>query len=62
MLFFGSTNAATQITGNISGSGSLVQAGTGTLTLSGTGSYWGGTTLSLARWLPATAPPWARRR
>jgi autotransporter-associated beta strand protein len=49
-LVFNRSSPAT-FAGNISGSGSLVQAGTGMLTLTGTNTYTGGTTINTGRTL-----------
>ena len=45
-LTVGSNNLSTEVSGDISGSGSLVKTGTGTLTLTGAKTYTGGTTIS----------------
>ena len=46
VLQFSRTDAGLNLGGNISGTGSVVQAGTGTVTLSGTNTYSGVTTVS----------------
>ena len=46
VLQFNRTDAGLNLAGNISGTGSVVQAGTGTVTLSGTNTYSGVTTVS----------------
>lgn len=45
-LTVGSNNLSTEVSGVISGSGSLVKTGTGTLILTGANTYTGGTTIS----------------
>ncbi|UQD76306.1 autotransporter-associated beta strand repeat-containing protein [Bradyrhizobium japonicum] len=45
-LTLGSNNQSSEVIGTITGTGSLVKAGTGTLTLSGGDSYVGGTTIT----------------
>ena len=45
-LEFNRTDAGLNVVGNISGTGSVIQAGTGTVTLSGTNIYSGVTTVS----------------
>ncbi|MCS3897205.1 autotransporter-associated beta strand protein [Bradyrhizobium japonicum USDA 38] len=45
-LTLGSNNQSSEVSGTITGTGSLVKAGTGTLTLSGGDSYVGGTTIT----------------
>lgn len=45
-LTLGSNNQSSEVSGGITGTGSLVKAGTGTLTLSGGNSYVGGTTIT----------------
>ena len=46
VLQFNRTDTALNLAGNISGTGSVVQAGTGTVTLSGINTYSGVTTVS----------------
>jgi autotransporter-associated beta strand protein len=45
-LTIGGDNSSTEVSGVISGTGSLTKSGTGTLTLSGTNTYTGDTTIS----------------
>ncbi|CAN7484158.1 autotransporter domain-containing protein [Bosea sp. LjRoot237] len=45
-LTVGSNNLSTEVSGVISGTGSLVKTGTGTLTLTGNNTYTGGTTVA----------------
>ncbi len=49
VLTVGGNNGSTTFSGDISGNGSLVKEGTGTLTLSGASAYSGGTTLSVGK-------------
>jgi autotransporter-associated beta strand protein len=45
-LTLGANNQSSELSGTVTGTGSLVKAGTGTLTLSGGNSYVGGTTIT----------------
>lgn len=45
-LTAGSNNTSTEVSGSISGAGSLIKVGTGTLTISGNANYTGGTTVN----------------
>src|SRR5271157_2188864 len=54
-LEFNRTDTGLNLTGNISGTGSVVQAGTGTVTLSGVNTYSGVTTVSAGTLLAGSA-------
>ena len=55
ILQFNRTDGALNLAGNITGTGSVIQAGTGTVTLSGTNTYSGVTTVSAGTLLAGSA-------
>ena len=59
-LTVGSNGLSTEVTGVISGTGSLVKTGSGTLPLSCINEYSGGTSINAATFSILTASPWPR--
>ena len=55
VLQFNRTDTALNLAGNITGTGSVIQAGTGTVTLSGNNTYSGVTTVSAGTLLAGSA-------